>query len=215
LGDEAMIKILIADDHAIVREGLKQIVAPYPDMRVEGEARNAQEAIELVKNDDWDVVVLDLNMPGRSGLELLKELKQERPKLAVLILSAHPEEQYGVRVLRAGAAGFMNKETAPAQLVGAIRKVVHGGKYVSQALAEKLAVQLDEHSQGPIHEILSDREYQILCMIASGKTVTEIGAELSLSVKTISTYRARVLEKLNMKSNAELTRYAIENGLPC
>ena len=210
-----MISILIADDHAIVREGLKQIVASQADMTVAGEAHNAQGVIELVKNHDWDVVVLDLNMPGRGGLEILKELKQERPKLAVLILSAHAEEQYGVRVLKAGAAGFMNKETAPEELVNAIRKVVQGGKYVSQALAEKLAFQLEVGADRPTHETLSDREYQVLCLIASGKTVSEIGDELALSVKTISTYRARVLEKMNMKSNAELTRYALENNLPC
>jgi len=208
-----MINILIADDHAIVREGLKQIVSSQSDMEVTGEAHNAQGVLDLVKARNWDVVVLDINMPGRNGLEVLKELKQERPRLPVLVLSVHPEEQYGIRVLKAGAAGFMNKESAPEELVTAIRKVIRGGKYLTPTLAERLAFRVADGSEAHPHEKLSDRELQVLCLIASGKTVTEIAGDLSLSVKTISTYRARILEKMSMKSSAELTRYALQNHL--
>lgn len=208
-----MIKILIADDHAIVREGLKQIVAEQSDMIVAGEAHNAQGVLDLLQKQEWDVVVLDINMPGRSGLDVLKEIKQQHPKLPVLVLSVHPEDQYGLRVLKAGAAGFMNKESAPAELVSAIRKVYRGGKYVSASLAERLAFHLEEDIDRPLHEALSDREFQVMCLIASGKTTTEIAQKLNLSVKTISTYRARILEKMKMKSNAELTHYAIQYGL--
>ena len=208
-----MISILIADDHAIVREGLKQIVSSQPDMNVSGEAHNAQGVLDLVRARHWDVVVLDINMPGRNGLEVLKELKQQRPNLPVLVLSVHPEEQYGIRVLRSGASGYMNKESAPEELVNAIRKVIRGGKYLTPTLAERLAFQVADGSEAPTHEKLSDRELQVLCLIASGKTVSDIAGDLSLSVKTISTYRARILEKMEMKSNAELTRYALENNL--
>lgn len=208
-----MIKILIADDHAIVRRGLKQIVAVESDMAVSGEARDAREVLELVRKQDWDIAVLDITMPGRSGLDVLKELKVERPKLPILVLSMHPEDQFAVRVLRAGASGYMTKETAPEELVKAIRKVVAGGKYVSASLAEQLACDLEDCSEKLRHETLSDREYQVMCRIASGKTVKEIAEELSLSVKTISTYRARILEKMNMKTSAELTHYAIQNRL--
>ena len=208
-----MINILIADDHAIVREGLKQIVSSEPDMKVTGEAHNAQGVLDLVRDRNWDVVVLDINMPGRNGLEVLKELKRERPALPVLVLSVHPEEQYGIRVLKAGAAGYMNKESAPEELVTAIRKVIRGGKYLTPTLAERLAFQVADGSEQHPHEKLSDRELQVLCLIASGKTVSEIAGDLSLSVKTISTYRARILEKMSMKSSAELTRYALQNHL--
>jgi DNA-binding NarL/FixJ family response regulator len=211
--EQAVIKILIADDHAIVREGLKQIVAEQSDMIVAGEAHNAQGVLDLLQKQEWDVVVLDINMPGRSGLDVLKEIKQQHPKLPVLVLSVHPEDQYGLRVLKAGAAGFMNKESAPAELVSAIRKVYRGGKYVSASLAERLAFHLEEDIDRPLHEALSDREFQVMCLIASGKTTTEIAQKLNLSVKTISTYRARILEKMKMKSNAELTHYAIQYGL--
>jgi len=182
-------------------------------MEVTGEAHNAQGVLDLVKARNWDVVVLDINMPGRNGLEVLKELKQERPRLPVLVLSVHPEEQYGIRVLKAGAAGFMNKESAPEELVTAIRKVIRGGKYLTPTLAERLAFRVADGSEAHPHEKLSDRELQVLCLIASGKTVTEIAGDLSLSVKTISTYRARILEKMSMKSSAELTRYALQNHL--
>ena len=208
-----MIKILIADDHAIVRRGLKQIVSEQPDMIVGGEAENAREVLEMVRTNKWNVIVLDINMPGRSGLEVLKELKREQPKLPVLVLSVHPEEQYGIRVLKAGAAGYLTKDSAPDELVNAIRKVNRGGRYVSPSLAEALVLELGVESDRPKHRALSDREYQVMTMIASGKTVGEIGEELSLSVKTISTYRARVLEKMKMRTNAELTHYAIQNQL--
>ena len=208
-----MIRILIADDHAIVRRGLKHIVSEQPDMTVVGEAENARQVLDLVRTDEWDVIVLDINMPGRSGLEVLKELRREHPKLPVLVLSVHPEDQYGVRVLKAGAAGYLTKDSAPDELVQAIRKVHRGGKYVSASLAEVLAFELETETDRPRHESLSDREYQVMTMIASGKTVGEIGEDLSLSVKTISTYRARVLGKMKMRTNAELTHYVIQNQL--
>lgn len=208
-----MIKILIADDHAIVRRGLKQILSEQPDMIVGGEAENAREVLEMVRSNNWNVIVLDINMPGRSGLEVLKELKREHPKLPVLVLSVHPEDQYGIRMLKAGAAGYLTKDSAPDELVRAIRKVNRGGKYVSPSLAETLVLELGVETDRPRHKTLSDREYQVMMMIASGKTVSEIGEELSLSVKTISTYRARVLDKMRMRNNAELTHYAIQNQL--
>ena len=208
-----MIRILIADDHAVVRRGLKHIVSEQPDMTVDGEAENARQVLDLVRTDKWDVIVLDINMPGRSGLEVLKELRREHPKLPVLVLSVHPEDQYGVRVLKAGAAGYLTKDSASDELVRAIRKVHRGGKYVSASLAEVLAFELETETDRPRHKSLSDREYQVMTMIASGKTVGEIGKELSLSVKTISTYRARVLGKMKMRTNAELTHYAIKNQL--
>lgn len=207
------LKILIADDHPIVRQGLRQILAAEPDVGAVSEAGTAQKVLELVRKQHWDVVVLDITMPGRSGLDVLKELKHERPKLPVLILSAHPEDQYAVRVLKAGAAGYMTKEKAPEELIKAIRKVLGGGKYLSESLAEKLAFDLETDTEKPLHKTLSDREYQVMLMIASGKTVKQIAQELHLSVKTISTYRARVLEKMQMKSNSELMRYAIQNRL--
>ena len=208
-----MIKILIADDHAVVRRGLKQILAEEPNMAVFGEACNAQEVLKNVREQNWDIVILDITMPDRSGLEVLKELKNIRPKLPVLILSIHPEEQYAVRVLKAGAAGYMTKESAPEELVKAVRKVIRGSKYISPSLVEKLAFDLETDSEKPLHEALSNREYQVMCMIASGKTVKEIAKKLYLSVKTISTHRARILEKMKMKTNAELTHYAIKNRL--
>lgn len=206
-------KVLIADDHAIVRRGLKHILAEEFSRLEVGEARNAQEALRLAQERAWDIIVLDISMPGRSGVEVLKELKQVCPKTPVLILTGYPEEQYAIRVLRAGAAGYMNKETAPDHLIAAVRKVIGGGRYISPALAELLAVSLGGDSARMPHEDLSDREYQVLCMIASGKTVGHIADELGLSVKTISTYRARVLEKMGMKTSAELTHYAIRNNL--
>jgi len=208
-----MIRVLIADDHPIVREGLKQIIAETSDMVVANEASNAQEVLDKVWESDYSVVLLDISMPGRSGLDILKQLKSERPELPVLILSVHPEEQYAVRVLRAGASGYLTKESAPDELIAAIRKVSLGRKYVSSSLAEKLAFDLEIEAEKPLHETLSDREYQVLCMIAQGKTVKEIAEELSLSVKTISTYRSRILEKMRMNNNAQLTHYAIKNRL--
>ena len=208
-----MIKILIADDHAIVREGLKQILAETSDMVVGGEATNGQEVLEHVRREDWDLVLLDLAMPGKDGLETLKELKLEKPKLPVLVLSIYPEEQYAVRLLKAGAAGYLTKESAPEELIAAIRKVSHKGKYISSSLAEKLAFYLEAGAEKPLQEMLSDREYKVMLMIASGKTVTEIAEAIFLSVKTISTYRVRALRKMGMKNNAEFAYYAIKHGL--
>ena len=208
-----MIKILIADDHAVVREGLKRILAETHDLVVGGEAGNGQEVLDQVRNEGWDLVLLDISMPGISGLDILKQLKRERPELSVLVLSIYPEDQYAVRVLKAGASGYLTKDSAPDQLIEAIRRIALGRKYVSPSLAEKLAVDLTVDPERPLHERLSDREYQVLCMIASGKMIKEISTELSLSVKTISTYRVRLLEKLNIKNNSELIHYALQRGL--
>ena len=208
-----MIKILIADDHRIVREGLKQILAETPDMTVADEANNAQEVLKKIWDNDYDVLLLDISMPGRSGLDILKQLKSDRPKLSVLVLSMYSEEQYALRALRAGASGYMTKESAPDELIEAIRKVSTGRKYISPSVAEKLAFSLESGDEKPPQETLSDREFQVMCMIASGKTIKAIADDLSLSVKTVSTYRARILEKMRMKNNAELTHYAIQNKL--
>lgn len=208
-----MIRILVADDHAIVRQGLKQIVADTPDMVVADEASSGLGVLEKVLKNDYDVLLLDITMPGRSGLDILKDLKTLRPRLPILVLSMHPEEQYAVRVLKAGVSGYLTKESAPDELIAAIRKVSTGGKYVSSSLAEKLAADLVTGAEKPLHEALSDREYQVMYLIASGKTVKEISEELLLGVKTISTYRSRILQKMQMKSNAELIRYALENRL--
>ena len=208
-----MIKILIADDHPVVRKGLKEIIEVTPDMMVGDEASNGRETLEKVRKSDFDVVLLDISMPGRSGLDILKELKSEKPELSVLILSMHPEEQYAVRVLKAGASGYLTKESAPDELIAAIKKASIGRKYVSSSLAEKLASYLEIDDERPLHETLSDREYEVMRMIASGKTPTEIAGKLFLSIKTISTYRSRILEKMRMKSNAELIHYALKNRL--
>jgi two-component system invasion response regulator UvrY len=205
-------KILLADDHAVVRHGLKQILTDAFKRATYGEARNAQEALDLVWKQEWDVVVLDITMPGRSGLDVLREIKQSKPRLPVLVLSMHPENQFAVRVLKSGAAGYMTKESAPEELVGAVKKVLAGGRYVSNSLAENLAASLSVNQKAP-QEKLSDREFQVLRLIASGKMVTDIARELSLSVKTISTYRSRILEKMGMKNNAELMHYAIQHRL--
>lgn len=207
-----MIKILIADDHAIVRRGLIQILGEESDIQV-GEAGNPRELGQILKEQKWDVLVLDLDMPGKNGLDILKEVKTEQPKLPVLILSMHPEDQFAVRSLRAGAAGYMTKASAPDDLVKAIRKILKGGRYISETVADQLAFSLNTDVTKPPHELLSDREYQVLCLIASGKTVGEIASQLSLSVPTISTYRTRILEKMNMRTNAELTHYAIQQKL--
>jgi two-component system, NarL family, invasion response regulator UvrY len=207
------IRLLIGDDHAVVRKGMKQILAETKDIVVADEAGNGREVLEKVRKNDFDMVLLDISMPGRDGLEVLKELKNLKPKLPVLMLSMYPEEQYAVRSLRSGASGYLTKDSAPDELISAIRKVSSGGKYVSSSLAEKLAHKLGADAEKPLHEALSDREYQVMCMIASGKTVKEMGEELSLSVKTVSTYRSRILNKMRLKGNAELTRYAIDNKL--
>ena len=208
-----MIKILIADDHAIVRKGLKQILEEMPGKVSSDEATNGQEVLQKIWDDNYDMVLLDISMPGNSGLDILKQLKSEQPDLKILILSMHPEEQYAIRALKAGASGYLTKESTPNELVKAIRKISAGKKYVSASLAETIASHLDVMSEKPLHEILSDREFEVMRNIASGKTVKEIAGELSLSVKTISTYRARILEKMKMKNNAQLTYYAIHNKL--
>ena len=208
-----MIKVLIADDHAVVRQGLKQILSEVSDMTVVGEAANGDEALARAREEEWDVLVLDISMPGHSAFDILKAMRLERPQRAVLVLSMHAEEQFAMRLLKAGASGYLNKESAPEELVKAVRKVVGGGKYVSPALAEQLAFEADVNANKLPHETLSDREFQVMRMIAAGKMVKEIAEALSLSVKTVSTYRARILEKMNLKTNAELIHYAIQNQL--
>jgi two-component system, NarL family, invasion response regulator UvrY len=197
----------------VVRHGLKQILADEFKRAVFGEARNAQEALDLVWKENWDIAVLDITMPGRSGLDVLREIKKSKPRLPVLVLSMHPENQFAVRVLKRGASGYMTKESAPVELVGAVKKVMAGGRYVSTSLAEKLATYLSADSHKPAQELLSDREFQVLRLIASGKIVSEIARELSLSVKTISTYRSRILEKMGLRNNAELMHYAMQHQL--
>ena len=208
-----MIKILIADDHTIVREGLKQIVSNAPGLFVTGEASNGQETLDLIRKNNFDVILLDICMPEKDGLAILKQLKREKIELPVLVLSMHPEEQYAVRMLKMGAAGYLTKASASDELINAIKKIATGKKYISDSLAEKLALDLDIDTEKHLYEYLSDREFQVMCMIASGKTVTNIAEELSLSVNTISTYRVRVLNKMKMTSNSELTRYAIKNQI--
>ena len=206
-------KILIADDHTIFREGLKHILTEYPDMIVADEARNGREVLDKIWNNDYDMVLLDISMPGMTGLEALKQLKNDRPKLPVLVLSMHPEEQYAVRALRAGASGYLTKESAPDELMTAIRKISQGRKYITSSLAERLAQEMEADSEKPLHDVLSDREYQVLRMIAEGKTVKHIAEELSLSIKTVSTYRTRIMEKMRMSTNAELMHYAMKHHL--
>lgn len=208
-----MIRLIIADDHTVVRKGLKQIFEETPDIEVADQAATGMELLEKVNKDSFDVVLLDISMPGRDGLDVLKVLKTDMPELPVLIFTMYPEEQYALRVLKAGASGYLNKESSPEELIDAIRKVSGGRKYISPYLAELLASNLETSGEAPLHDNLSDREFQVMCMIASGKTVTEIAKQLSLSINTISTYRLRILDKLNMKSNAEITHYAIKNQL--
>ncbi|HOO44584.1 MAG TPA: response regulator transcription factor [Deltaproteobacteria bacterium] len=208
-----MIRVLIADDHPIVREGLKQILSETDDIIVVDEAANGQEVLNYAWNKPYDIILLDISMPGRDGLEVLRELKHTKPKLPVLILSMYPEEHYAIRVLRGGASGYLTKSSAPDELISAIRKVASGRKYISSTLAERLTYELDRDSDRPVHESLSDREYQVMHMIASGKTIKEIADELCLSVKTVSTYRSRIMEKMNMKNNAEIVLYAVQNKL--
>ena len=207
------IRILIADDHPIVREGYKKILTSQPDMDVTGEAGNGQEVLDLIQKKDFDLILLDISMPGRSGLEILKELKGRKPHLPVMILSIYPEEQYAVRAFRDGASGYLTKASTPKELIAAIRKVSQGGRYVTEALAEKLTYFLHGDVEKVPHEKLSDREYQVMLLIGSGKTVTQIAEELCLSVKTISTYRRHILEKMQFSTNAEITMYAIQNKL--
>ena len=208
-----MIKILIADDHAVVRHGLTQIVTTDNQMMIAGEAANGNDLLDLVRKTAVDVVILDINMPGRNGLETLKELKRDYPSLPVIILSMHSEDQYAVRALKAGAAGYMNKEAAPDELVAAIKKVYRGGKYISPEIAELLVYHIGGNHQQDPHKSLSDRELEVFYSLAGGKTVGQISEELNLSVKTVSTYRTRILEKMNMTTNAELVRYAFDYKL--
>jgi DNA-binding NarL/FixJ family response regulator len=207
------IKVLIADDHAIVREGLKQILADTSNIVVEGEAENGLSAVQLVRGCDSNVLLLDISMPDRSGIEVLKQIRKEKPALAVLMLSMHREDQYAVRALKAGASGYLNKQSAPAELVNAIRQVASGRKYISPELAQQLANQVSDDRDEVLHESLSDREFQTLTMIASGMAVSDIAAELALSVKTVSMYRSRLLAKMRLRHNAELTHYAIKHKL--
>lgn len=208
-----MIKVLVADDHAIVRRGLGQILADTQDIVVGGEAATAQDVLRLIREQRWTVVMLDISLPGATGLELLTDIKREKPELPVLILTAYPEEQYAVRAIRAGAAGFLTKESAPEKLIEALRKVAGGGRWVSAELAETLASLLAGEAKGAPHERLSDREFEVFKMLSSGKTVSQVAQELSLSVKTVSTHRTRILKKMEMKTNAELTHYAMRNRL--
>lgn len=208
-----MKNILLADDHTILREGLKRIINDTHDLRVAGEAANGFEVLQKIRKDAYAIVILDISMPGMNGLDTLKQIRLEQPRLPVLMLSVHPEDQYAVRVLKAGAGGYLTKESAPDELIGAIQKVLAGGTYVSSALAERLARTIGEKTADMPHELLSDREYQVLCHIGGGKTITQISEELKISVKTVSTYRTRILEKMQMQTNADLTRYAIENNL--
>ena len=208
-----MIRILLADDHPVVREGFKQMLADYEDMLVTGEAGTSQEVLNKVHKNDYDVLLLDIFMPGRSGLEIISELKKEYPKLAILVISAYPEEQYSVRALKRGASGYLLKLTAPEELITAIRAVAKGRNYISSSLADRLANMIKDDAQENPHERLSDREFQVMRMIVSGESLKAIADELALSDKTVSTYRARILEKMNMKNNAEIIHYAIEKGL--
>jgi len=208
-----VIRILIADDHAILRRGLKEILENELEKTRCGEAKNATEVLARIQDEDWDLVILDINMPGRSGLDVLRDLKADRPRLPVLVLSMHPEDQYAKRVLKAGASGYINKESAPDELIKAVRKVLAGGRYVSASLAEMLASDLIHEGGGPAHDLLSDRELEVLRMIGAGKTVSQIADNLHLGVTTVSTYRARILEKMNMGTTAELMHYALYNHL--
>ncbi|MBL7164879.1 MAG: response regulator transcription factor [Dehalococcoidales bacterium] len=208
-----MTKILIADDHGVVREGLKRIIAKAPDLVVAGEAETGEETLEKALTLGCDMVLLDITMPGRNGFDVMRELRSRKPELRILMLSMHPEEQYAVRALRAGASGYLNKDSAPQELMAAIQKVALGGRYISSSLAETIILNVGTNVEESPHESLSDREYQVLCMIGSGKAVKQIADELMLGAKTISTYRQRILEKMKMSGNAELIRYAILNRL--
>ena len=208
-----MIKILIADDHPIIRFGLKQIIADEFDMKVICEAENANVMFEFIKNEMPDIIILDISMPGMSGIEAMEILHRDYKDIPILVLSAMPEEQFGLRILKAGASGYLHKESAPEELIKAIRKIINGGHYLTSKLSDQLVNNINQKDFHSLHQGLSSREFEIMCRIASGKTVGQIAEELFLSVKTISTYRSRILEKMNLQNNAELTHYCIKNGL--
>ncbi len=208
-----MINVLIVDDHAIVRQGLKQILADIPDMEVFGEAGSGDEALKFIRDEGWDIMLLDIAMPGKNVMELIKLAKQQSPHLPILILSMYPEDQYAIRMLRAGADGYLTKESAPEQLVAAIRKVAKGGKYISPAMTEKLIEELNPSQNLPLHTTLTDREFQVFSGICAGKSITDLAQQMTLSVKTISTYRTRLMKKMNMSKNAEIIHYAFKNDL--
>ncbi len=208
-----MIKILIADDHSIFRRGLRQTINDYPDLQVTGEARQGSEVLDLVAKNDYDLVILDITMPGLSGLDILKQLRVIKPELPILVLSMHPEDQYGLRVLKAGGSGYLTKETGEKNLINAIRKAVKGGKHISQEMGEKLAFSFEKDFAKLPHEVLSDREYEIMCLLGLGKSVNAIAAELNLGISTVSTYRTRILEKTGLKNNAAIISYALKNKL--
>jgi two-component system invasion response regulator UvrY len=213
MSHDQKIRVLIADDHAIVRQGLRQILSQTDDLLVAGEAEDGVDAMRLAREEAWDVVLLDVSMPNRNGIDTLKMLKKELPRLPVLILSMHPEEQYAVRALKSGASGYLTKQSAPELLVTAIRQVASGHKYVSPSLAIKLADVIAENNDRPLHEMLSNREYQIFCLIAAGRPLIQIAEELKISVKTVSEYRKRVLDKMRLESSAELIHYGLKHGL--
>lgn len=208
-----MIKVLIADDHSLIRKGLKQLLDDTEDMRVTGEAENGAQALKMAQDENYDLVLLDITLPDKHGIEVLKQLRRNQPHLPILILSMHPEEQYAMRALKAGAAGYLTKQSAPAQLVNAIRQVASGKKFISSQLAQELADGLSKGYQELAHQNLSDREYQTLCLMASGKKLSEMAKIMSLSPKTVSVYRSRLLEKMNLKTNAEAIHYAITHHL--
>ncbi|MFM2408582.1 MAG: hypothetical protein RL358_1324 [Pseudomonadota bacterium] len=208
-----MISILVVDDHALIRKGLKQLLSDTPDIRVTGEAETGNEALALARQNEYDMVLLDIALPDKNGIDVLKQLKVEHPEMNVIVLSMYPEEQYGVRSLKAGASGYLNKQSAPDLLIGAIRQVLCGKKYIGEIMAEQLLNSMIGTSQELLHQTLSNREYQTLCLIASGKTLTEIADTMTLSPKTVSVYRARMLEKMGFKNNAEAIHYAINYHL--
>jgi DNA-binding NarL/FixJ family response regulator len=206
-------KILIADDHAVVRKGICHIISETANMIVAGEAANGYEVNEKIESEEFDVVLLDIALPGKNGIETLKEIKRKKPKLPVLILSMYPEDQYALRAIKAGASGYLTKESAPEELIEALKKVIRGGKYISPTFTEELFTEISSNHQGPLHNKLSDRELEVLCLLARGKPIKQIAHDLNLSAKTISTYRTRIMQKMAMKNNAELIRYAFEHGL--
>jgi two-component system, NarL family, invasion response regulator UvrY len=207
------VRLLIADDHAVVRQGIRQILTDAPEVQVVAEAATGMEALELMRDADIDLVILDLSMPGLSGLDIVRQMKQDRPLVRILVLSVHPEEQYAVRVMKAGASGYLTKDSAPEELISAVRHIAAGHKYVTATLAERLALELDNASDKLPHQSLSDREYEVMLLVAEGLKVQEIADRLSLSVKTVSTYRTRLLQKMRMRNNADVVRYAVREGL--